>query len=255
MTRHEKDGKARRRRITPWGVLVVICMIGGAFLAACLVGVKVESYRNQSQGHGPRDRERSGLLIDRMMRGSSPGKNGHRAGTESYVDREMIRFPLSASGVNRQARSYYGLSDSQVAEIAIAAKAARVRMITAMSEAMVPFKDAEAGRSGLFFQANEELAVEVQRELHERLAALVSEEFAQTSITALKADGAYLGGGWFDLYVFAVSSEEGRGHAGSGPLIRIEARTGEGKLAQAWTTSRTGLKDDFWLDVENLPDE
>jgi hypothetical protein len=230
-------------------IAIALFVILSAHRPPEIVGVGTQG-ENARMDESRRARSGMGASFEDLLEKYSGGDRSNPKRVENYINQQMADNPFSARGVNTYATKAYGLTEDQVHEIAKAASDVRTELLLDIVEGFVQLEDPKNEQTILVFKGSSEIGNKIKNNLRERIASIVNLDFADKCIAGFQTDGSYLGGGYFDLFVYMNNSEDS--NATGTRTIKIEKRNQKGELATTWESSSRNIKVSHWLDFDEI---
>ena len=160
----------------------------------------------------------------------------------------MIRSPLSATGVNTEAKAHYKLSDQQSLEISMALRDVRTKVVEMIAGSLEESDPGDAAARLLIFRPNKAASAEFREDLRRELSRIAGPEFAESGIRVIDNDFRLLNSGAREIRI-EVNPGEFRAAVGI-QRIKLTTLTPDHGPAAVWEGTPEVLKDAYWIELD-----
>jgi len=183
----------------------------------------------------------SDSIFERILRAA--GSGSHPETVKNYVDQQFIHSPLSLIGVNKTAKSYFNLTDSQCEKIKEIALKTQEKIVTNIVSNIIVDKNSAGEIIAISYVGNPEISKTIKEEFKSQLEAAGSSDFAAAAQSALIEDPLFLSVGEHTINFNSVEDPS------RGNLIRLEMKDDKGNFLEATIVSEEELNDNYHINL------
>lgn len=226
--------------------VAVVCAVG-AFVGLLYLspGRRSTDYKNAADPGSASVHSEANRQEGKASARTSPGSG---RSVERYVEDEMIRSPLSATGVNTEAKVHYKLSDQQSLEISTALREVRTKVVEMIAGSLEESDSGDAAARLLIFRPNKAASAEFREDLHRELSRIAGPEFAESGIRVIDNDFRLLNSGALEIRI-EVNPGEFRNAEGI-QRVKLTTLTPDHGPAKVWEGAPDVLKEAYWIELK-----